>query len=271
MVLLGDPGPARATWRGPSEAPYDLGGGAFTAVWAVPTGGWDAALSHQMGCCLAGQDIWHSEDGVQWAFAGRLGEATSERRPEDRGGVADRAGRRLVWDVDVPGSEPVTRLWSSPDGRTWTAVAEFPGSPTLVRAGAVPFSGRTTRWVLGGTTVGHSDTGEPGFSQTPTIWTSRDLDHWTVRSLPLPAGVVAAQVDALALTRHGYVAVGAPIEAGEAGGEGFDGATWLSQDGLTWVQLPTIAAPAVIADGPAGVLGIGRGTDDQPAIVWVLE
>ena len=67
-------------------------------------------------------------------------------------------------------------------------------------------------------------------------------------------------------TRAGYVAVAA-------------GATWLSEDGLAWVELPPVATPGtnggpgIVADGPAGVIGIGVGATEgeDTTTVWQLR
>lgn len=116
-----------------------------------------------------------------------------------------------------------------------------------------------------------------------TVWTSEDRDSWTATVLPTVAGSSGCAVDeeecggrsvtSVTVATAGYVAA-----AGAWWGEQAS-ATWLSEDGLAWVELPPVATPGshvgpcVVADGPAGVIGIGVESEDSgpAAAVWQLH
>src|SRR4051794_21539426 len=94
-----------APWRG-QIGELDRSGSLFSAVWAVPTGGWDAAQAFDPSDAsddfeLVGPAIWHSPDGLDWTLLKPLvadvtatcgtGFVFSELR-----GAADDTGRRIV-------------------------------------------------------------------------------------------------------------------------------------------------------------------------------
>lgn len=264
------PGPEPPEPRG-----YDQGS-EFVAAWSVPTGGWDAALSFWEGESLTGRDLWHSSDGITWTELepGPAADLDSlVEFPFAHAGAADQAGRRVLWQVWFVGGayNAATTLATSPDGQVWTPVDDVAGLGTDVRDGVAP-DDEHGRWVL----VGGSGIGEDYSSAVPTAWTSDDGVAWLDTALPFVAGAGCAEDEeecggALATSvvdgRAGYVAAsGGPL-------------TWLSQDGLDWVELPAVAAPGsnvgpwVVADGPAGVIGVGVGpTDgDSVATVWQLR
>jgi hypothetical protein len=270
------------TWKGAYPGPeppeprgYDQGS-EFVAAWSVPTGGWDAALSFWEGETLTGRDIWHSSDGITWTElepgpAADVGSVV--QFPMAHAGAADQAGRRVLWQVWFVGGayNAVTTVATSPDGQVWTPVADVAGQGTDISGGVAP-DGAHSRWVL----VGGSGIGEDYSSAVPTVWTSEDRVDWVATALPFVAGAGCAEDEeecggAMATSvvdgRAGYVAAsGGPL-------------TWLSQDGLAWVELPAVAAPGshvgpwMVADGPAGVIGIGVGPTGgagEPA-VWQLR
>ena len=271
-----DPGPMP-----PEPSGYDQGS-EFVAAWPVPTGGWDAALSFWEGESLTGRDLWHSSDGIQWTELEPAPAADLDsllQFPMVHAGAADQAGRRVVWQVWFPGGaiNAATTLATSPDGLTWISVADVPGPGTDIRGGVAP-DGVRSRWVL----VGGSGIGEDYSSSVPTVWTSEDRVSWAAAALPFVAGAGCAEdeeecgggiVTSVVLAQAGYVAVA----AGWWGAQPYD--TWLSEDGLTWVELPPVAGPGasvgpgVVADGPAGVIGIGVGPtgSDEKAAVWQLR
>jgi len=252
----------------PAEPPGYDHGSEFAAAWPVPTGGWDAALSYWgAGGSLAGRDLWHSSDGIHWAElepapAPDLG--GSPQFPSVHAGAADQKGLRVLWQgwsdntdpVDVPGGVPVMTLATSPDGRSWTTVDGFAGRGAEISAGVAP-AGDLSRWVL----VGASGITEVNnrTASVPTVWTSEDRVAWTATVLPIVAGLRGGPVTSVVLTRAGYVAVGVNWD-GEGKGQFW---TRLSEDGLTWVELPPVGTPGAdsdppsVADGPAGVVGIG--------------
>ena len=262
----------------PDPSGYDQGS-EFVAAWPVPSGGWDASLSYWQGESLTGRGLWHSSDGIRWTElepAPAPDTTGSDEFPWIHAGAADQAGNRVVWQRWGNG-EPLMTLATSPDGRSWTTIDDFAGQGTNVNDGVAPF-GTLGRWVL----VGASGITEEGYSTAvPTIWTSLDGVSWTAVAVPFVSGPDCLEdgedcggwATAVALTEAGYVAVsGGPYGPPTYG-------TWLSEDGATWVELPPAATPAgkfgpnAVADGPAGVIGIGLGPTDSgdTATVWELR
>ena len=252
----------------------------------MPTGGWDAALSFWQGQSLMGRDLWHSSDGLRWT---QLEPAPAlEGQPElpwVHAGAADAQGIRVLWqgwtdfkDPDFPTGVPVMTLATSPDGRSWTTVDGFAGEGTDITGGVAP-DGVHSRWVL----AGASGIGTDYSSSVPTVWTSEDGVKWMATVLPTTDPPALPEEEpqeehgrwptSVELTRAGYVAVA----SGWWGAQPY--AAWLSEDGVAWVELPPVATPeakfgpGVVADGPAGVIGIGVSpTDpDQEVAVWELR
>ncbi len=276
------------TWQsaypGPrsSDPPgYDQGS-EFVAAWPVPTGGWDAALSFWQGESLHGRDLYHSGDGLHWAKlepAPALADiGNSDKFPWVHAGAAGVDGIRVLWqgwsDFTDPlapeGGMPVTTLATSRDGRAWTTVDGFMGRGTEIAAGLAPTAGHI-RWLLAGSS-GHRVDYSTG---VPTVWRSEDRVTWTPTVLPIPAPHGGGRVASIALTTSAYVAAGT-IFVDDGGPE-----TWTSrsEDGLMWVELPHVAKtdgesdPTIVADGPAGVIGIGAGQtgSENTATAWELR
>jgi hypothetical protein len=265
----------------PSDPPGYGQGSEFVAAWPVRTGGWDAALSFWQGESLHGRDLWHSGDGIHWTKlepAPALDTGNSDKFPWVHAGAADATGIRLLWqgwsDFAVPlasgAGMPVMTLATSPDGRSWTTVGGFAGRGSEISAGVAP-AGDHSRWVL----AGSSGIGDDYSAAVPTVWTSEDRVAWTATILPIAAPNGGGRANSVVLTRAGYVAVGTVFD--QDGGA--DNWTSLSEDGLTWVELPPVGTPgagrdpASLADGPAGVIGIGASPtgSEVAATVWQLR
>src|SRR3954463_5384274 len=80
-------------------------GSLFYAVWAVPTGGWDAAQGldpsdESDDFDLRGPAIWHSPDGLAWTNLKAFEDTKSETQcifaASELHGAADAAGRRIA-------------------------------------------------------------------------------------------------------------------------------------------------------------------------------
>ena len=261
----------------PPATPGSTQGSEFDAAWPVPTGGWDAALSFWNGERLAGRDLWHSADGMSWTPltpAPALTGPKVDPTPWVHAGVADQTGRRLLWQgwmdfsVTLPSGagSPVVTLASSPDGRAWTGLPGFPGKNAEVLAGVARPTHGVTRWVIAGASGFSSDQ-----AAKPTVWFSDDRATWTAVALPVPPGSRVWNVWSLIRTRSTYVAVGFWSDGASA-----DHATWGSADGAAWTLMASPEAPGQqfgphsIADGPAGVIGIGDGPTGETA-VWSLR
>jgi hypothetical protein len=259
-----------STWRGGVPGGPDTAG--LDAVWSDGTGGWDAGeIDDTAGAGPAPLTIWHSADGLTWKKHGVLGDG-----PIDGGvggGASDAQGRRVVWPAPVrvlcdgdgcAGSYWAASVATSDDGQSWASADGVPGPEAGVMAGAAR-GGSRMPWVLVG--WGATDEGEEA-----TAWSSIDGRTWTVHRLGDATGgepeVAVSSADDVVLTDRGYVAVGAT----EGGGH----ETWVSDDGATWVRQPPREdggadfGPGLVADGPAGVIGLGETASDDELAVWRL-
>jgi hypothetical protein len=256
----------------------------------VPTGGWDAALGYWAGPSTHGRDLWHSADGIHWTRlepAPALDTGNSDKFPWVHEGAADAQGIRVLWQgwtdfTDGGNGVPLMTLATSPDGRSWTTIDGFVGRGTLVSAGVAP-AGSHGRWVL----VGGSGLTYDWSASVPTAWTSEDRVTWTATVLPIVPTSADGQIigrtgrgTSVVLTRAGYIAVGTKdMDGGMDGGMATDHWTSISEDGLAWVELPPVGTPgadrdpASVADGPAGVIGIGASPtgSEVAATVWQLR
>jgi hypothetical protein len=114
--------------------------------------------------------------------------------------------------------------------------------------------------------------------------TGADPRHGQLRQVPLgPRGCRRCRGDPRPLSSRSPPALAAggdPRSSSPGPGPvavGNDHRTWLSEDGRTWVELPPVGTPGAddrpsVADGPAGVIGIGVGaTGNDEAPVWQLR
>lgn len=263
------------TWR--TAYPEVADSGEFVAAWPVAAGGWIAALSDWYGECLGGDTIWRSADGISWKRVARKPPAAWEGYEHAPLGVASGSGDYLLAASER--GDDRTTLGTTTAGEPWTVLDGFPGEGAEVVAGAAPLEGRT-RWVLAGASGCDVDEGCGG---GPTIWSSADGVDWTATVLPVGPGVAAAEpgdppvqvaaVTSLVLSDRGFVAVGAEA----SWSEGARHETWVSEDGVSWEQLPGTGrprfdyGPGLVADGPAGVIGISGSEAEDESVVWQLR
>lgn len=264
----------------PADPPGYSQGSEFVAAWPVPTGGWDAAVSYWAGESLHGRDLMHSTNGLTWTAlepAPALATGDSDPFPWVHEAVADTTGLRLLWqqwsDYTDPfpsgAGRPVATVATSRDGRTWMAVESFPGKDAEIHAGLAPSVADGSPWLLAGGSGFVDDS-----TSTPTVWMSPDTISWTRTTLGTASGSLVSAVGSLVHSALGYVAVGASWNGADA-----DHETWLSEDGSAWTSLPRIGAlgadfgPGIVADGPAGALGIGVSPTDSEheSVVWQLR
>jgi hypothetical protein len=147
-------------------------------------------------------------------------------------------------------------------------------------------AGAWRNWVLGGLTYDESscspDVGDLCGTETPTIWSSTDGLNWTASRLDVGSGVPASDpggatiqvssVADIARSERGYVAVGAA-----SGDLGARHETWVSADGAAWRRLPQPDrptfdfGPGLVADGPAGVIGLSATRAGGETTAWELR
>ncbi|MCU0484385.1 MAG: hypothetical protein MUC54_09005 [Chloroflexi bacterium] len=243
------------------------------AAWAVPTGGWDAALSYLTGDSSHLIDVFHSDDGLSWVVVPSDLPVSIEGAAEEPfwgPGTADHEGRRLLagWSAGEPA---VTGLFTSADGRSWLRLDGFPGADASVGDVIAPMVGGTPLWLVAGTGAIDPEDGQG----RPTVWASPDLVEWSGQSLPT-GGAAGGAVGAVSAASFGYVAVGRLAGADDTSVD----TSWLGADGVEWIPLaipiePGTSGPSLVADGPAGVIGISFPPDESdlplPSIVWALR
>ena len=250
-------------WR--ASKPWDLPPGVVdgrwgadaSAAWAVP-GGWEAARVTWDGASSSPLDVWRSADGVTWERVAAL-----ESPAYNRGhgvAVAD-DGTRIRWDsLTISPDEGVIEaeglLRASADGATWTELGTFPGADVSITRVAPPIPGQRSTWVVAGTEIHFDEGGGIGYS-TPRIWTSSDLSTWTAADLEVPDGGRSG-IYGLTWSHDRLVAVS---------GEGL---TWVSPDGSSWTLLADRRAVGLIADGPAGIIGMPEPGWDGDEGIWLL-
>ena len=254
-------------WR--SATPQDMAG-ELVAAWPVAGGGWNAALSDWSGASLGGNTLWQSADGISWGPLTPNPPAHWEGYKHAPLGVASGSDEYLL--------AAGTTVAAMTGGGSWRVLDGFPGSWGVeVVAGVGPASG-WTRWVLGGQTQCDGDA-----CDGPTIWSSADGIDWTTTALPVGPAVIAEEADhsvtvrsvtSLALSGRGYVAVGVNETFLT---EGARHETWVSDDGVSWQRLTSADrplfdyGPGLVADGPAGVIGISGSANRHESVVWQLR
>ena len=259
-------------WRGPGPAKGFKQGNEFSTVWAVPTGGWDAATDDIGGESGAAGGIFHSADGFSWTALPASPPTVIKGSPVPTElwhlGLAAQSGGRLVAGYWYPMNGAsvggvVAGLFTSPDGQAWSRITSFPGTLATVESGVAPDPSRAPLWIVAGSDA----------KSFPTVWTSPDLKVWTAHELPLGVGTDGA-LSAIAETSLGYVAAGTITNETTAD---VQHSSWLSTNGVDWVQLATPGTagddgPDVLADGPAGVIGFAEYNGSEvPPGAWLLK
>jgi hypothetical protein len=228
-------------WNGPNGE-EGRSGSSFLTVWPVPTGGWDAGQMFNPSddsddFPASGPALWHSPDGVAWI---QLTDAPGDDMrcgtfgvTESFDAAADATGRRVA--ATAASEECPFPVFTSSDGTAYETVETFPAEgETYMTVVLPPVEGFP--WRLFG--------GREGSGQA-FAWSSVDLITWS----------------ATAINGDGRAVVLAAVhEAGRdiaVGGQGGQGGTWTSQNGLKW-RLAADATTEIetLATGPAGTLGL---------------
>ena len=209
---------------------------------------------------------WTSPDGVAWTrheVPVLGGDGTAERMTSV---VAGPNGFVAGGSVGPELFDRHARFWTSPDGATWTPVADD----------ATTFNDAEVRGLTAVDARGFVAVGVVGTVQAPTgavAWTSTDGLTW--RGIDSPSLVGGIAVSVTKAPFGSYVAVGSDIGRHNA-------AAWISPDGVTWQRAPdepsrqhsggfawmtdvTAVGDQVI--GVGDVQGLQRGT----AIAWVSK
>jgi hypothetical protein len=224
-------------------------GCAFSAVWAVPDG-WETGMFYVGGEAGQQRETWHSGDGLTW-------ERRADLVDEDAAPVAAVGfdGRRIVALPCYGDCSGGVTLWTSEDGFAWIQSSAPQDAVGVDTAIGPQLAGEP--WVLAGR----------GSKRATAVWTSADLRSWQEAVLPGAPPDVPWQLAASARSAAGYVVVawGLWNESNPYR------ATWLSHDARTWQALDDPPLVQVVAEGPAGVIGLGYGGEDGVMPVYLLR
>jgi hypothetical protein len=234
----------------------------IVGVW--PAGdGWDAAVEARDSVLYHGNTMLHTVDGRTWnrLAPGPLPPgATTGDGVYAHGGVASTDGRRIEWQTRDKDVATESTLATSIDGSHWVDVPSFAGEGAYVGVLLGPEAGKAGPWLV----LGNSST-------SGRWWRSNDLVTWQMGATSF-SGIPQAGIGALARLGDGYIALG--VEQLED--YTTIRITLLSPDGATWTFVDATAAspepapedaPALMADGPAGLLGIGN--VDTSSTIWL--
>lgn len=213
-------------------------------------------------------DVWSSEDGVNWQQVAADAPASDTRW---RGcgavdGFVEFKGR--MWLVgcarhrdDAAGHEVYAEVWSTTDGATWTRHADPPWTGKIWH-NVVVWQGHL--WALFGFTYGDPAHGLP-VGNAGEAWYSADGETW--KALPFDLPVPGSHAQGVAVTDEALVYAGGNYSFGF--GAGLDRSAWRLVPvrgaaveawadrgglGLTVTRPPGAAAPLRVADA----FGAGR-------------
>lgn len=218
--------------------------GAADAVWTTPAG-WETFVETDLRPA-----IWQSTDGLYWTGPTVVarGEATFVAAGSDPLGL-----RLMAVRTRPTGDEFEEQLLESTDGVAWRALDPDPSRDATIGRIVPPQVGSSRPWVLVTSREG----------EDAATMTSRNRRQWTSSPFPMPA------VADLAVTRYGLLATGF-VPCLDQGGTcpPQDRTQFLSTDGQHWTELGVSVPAAFSADGPAGVVALGRSTAKGTTKVW---
>ena len=217
--------------------------------------------------------VWRSADGSTWTRLGRAG-------PQFAGAemvvlVVARDGL-VAWGADgqracqgqgaaATCSPAPLMLWTSPDGVTWTPIAD-----------ASPFAGATISAITDGP-AGLVAVGDTGWN-APAIWVSDTGATWT--RLALGTAFADAHLSTVRAAGPGYVVGGGTgsqqvsVTGGPASTVPTTAAAWWSADGRTWTKA-SVEGPggggsnlAMIYVGSEGLVAVGATSDGRDSAAW---
>jgi hypothetical protein len=214
-------------------------------------------------------DVWKSSDGISWTlvtattpFAGYIGTA-----------VTSFAGKLYVIAGDnVDGTWTAAKIWSSTNGKTWTAAT----LPFKERAwpGVGVFNG--TLYIIGGRQLS-SATSKP----VADIWTSTDGTTFTRQTASAPWGNLYEEK--LLPLRGAFYLIGGAHWINDTT-EHVAKNVWKSTDGISWVKLDTTipmyslgyAEDAVVSNGKMWISdsndqGSNKLWSSTDGVTWKLQ
>ena len=257
--------PDGRTWTSSIENPIPADGSKLATysemvlIWAAASG-WDVSVETRSSVMYQGNTLLHSVDGLSWTRgvsppipAG----ADSGTGVNAHGGAGTPTGERVVWQFqDVPTN---VTLSSTEDGVAWSEIPAFDGTDGIVRFALAPQGIDGGPWLLAGARFIND-------AQVIVWWRSDDLVTWQSGPM-IPRGEPMQALFAVAREGGGFIALGSEDADSHPGRP----STWLSEDGMTWINAAEergrapMDGPMWLAHGPAGLIGIGTTEDGSTA------
>lgn len=214
-------------------------GAAFTDI--IPSGGGFVAVGHVTGSDGSWTDarFWSSGDCLHWAEVPTEGAFANA---EVRALIAGGPGFVAVGSMGAYATSDLrAAVWTSVDGRRWSAV---PDDPLFADSQMFDVAARDGRLVAVGRV--ERTTGE-----APAIWTSMDGVHWEgARTFEAGQGAYfVAEASGVVAVASGFLAFGRADRN--------ERRVWTSQDGLDWRPIqddggPVRGSTRSVAVGPSG-------------------
>ncbi len=183
--------------------------------------------------------VWYSVDGFEWGEIATLADVglTSVVHAHD---VYVAVGRR-----DLGGLQTAPAVWTSPDGRTWTASSDVPPILGPATADGPAYTGS---WMVD---VAATDGGFVAIGQaagTGAAWMSTDGISWAAVA-GTPFGSDAVDLRGISFGARVLVAIGHTATDADSPGPL---RTWWSANGERWTEAPPDARFDVLGEGPLG-------------------
>jgi hypothetical protein len=200
--------------------------------------------------------IWTSADGSGWS---RVPDAAmfAQASIEDVVTFRDRLYAVGFVSTTTLGVSPRAAVWSSDDGRTWTAVSTIDGAADS-QMNAVVAGPR-----------GLVAVGSSAAPRGQAAWTSSDGVTWTrvPHSDALAPGIAPGGMRDVIVVEGGFVAIGA------TGGPN-DAMIWTSANGTTWTRAALAAAQrtgsiSAVATNGTRIVAAGTSGEVGPPAAWI--
>ena len=226
-VAVGEKDGSPALWTSEDGYFWDIVGGnpPFASVDEIQT-----IAASEGGFVAAGSAIWFSPDGREWIRSSApLVEWIADVAVGPSGFLAVGSLPETIEIFDGTQSGLANAVLQSPDGRTWSVIAELSGRSTegtecWIAGGAVTYG--PSGYVIAGDCVSEEST--VAYS---SMWTSDDGLRWTQVAHDEEAFLEPAHITSMSADENGYLAAGWSLIGSE------DRATvWFSQDARSWTR-----------------------------------
>jgi hypothetical protein len=226
-VAVGEKDGSPALWTSEDGYSWDIvwGNPPFASVDEIQT-----IAASEGGFVAAGSAIWFSPDGREWIRSSApLVEGIADVAVGPSGFLAVGSLPETIDIFDGQQWGLANAVLQSPDGRTWSVIAELSGRSTegtecWIAGGAVTYG--PSGYVIAGDCVSEEST--VAYS---SMWTSDDGLRWTQVAHDEEAFLEPAHITSMSADENGYLAAGWSLVGSK------DRATvWFSQDARSWTR-----------------------------------